>query len=104
MKLPYDTLRSCFVRSQVALKQTGKSVKALQKLLKNEATQCFLIFLACKELGAEVLVKVERVCCGMLCKEYNEANQVDLVEPGFKGRRAAQAARTHGIHWNSMEF
>ncbi|CAK9053727.1 unnamed protein product [Durusdinium trenchii] len=51
------------LRSQVAMQQTSKSVKALQKLLKNQA------------LGNDVLAKVERVCRGMLCKEYVEANQ-----------------------------
>ena len=54
------------LRSQVAMQQTSKSVKALQKLLKNQA------------LGADVLVKVEKVCCGMLGKEYGLANQAYL--------------------------
>ncbi|CAK9083538.1 Retrovirus-related Pol polyprotein from transposon RE2 (Retro element 2) (AtRE2) [Includes: Protease RE2 [Durusdinium trenchii] len=54
------------LRSQVAMQQTSKSVKALQKLLKNQA------------LGNDVLAKVERVCRGMLCKEYVEANQAYL--------------------------
>lgn len=54
------------LRSQVAMQQTSKSVKALQKLLKNQ------------ELGADVLAKVERVCCGMLGREYTEANQAYL--------------------------
>eukprot|EP00435_Cladocopium_sp_Y103_P046539 s141_g13.t1 len=59
------------LRSQVAMQQTAKSVKALQKLLKNQ------------ELGADVLAKVERVCCGMLGREYTEANQASTESCGF---------------------
>ncbi|CAJ1454578.1 unnamed protein product, partial [Effrenium voratum] len=48
------------------MQQTKKSVKALQKLLKDQA------------LGSDVLAKVEKVCCGMVLKEYREANQAYL--------------------------
>ncbi|CAE7253622.1 SLU7, partial [Symbiodinium natans] len=51
------------LRSEVALQQTTKSVKALSKLLGNQ------------ELGSEIVAKVERVCRGMLEKEYAHANQ-----------------------------
>ncbi|CAE7378960.1 unnamed protein product, partial [Symbiodinium sp. CCMP2456] len=56
------------LRSEVALQQTTKSVKALSKLLGNQ------------ELGAEIVAKVERVCRGMLEKEYAAANQAQMAE------------------------
>eukprot|EP00439_Symbiodinium_sp_Y106_P065906 s2442_g10.t1 len=72
------------LRSEVALQQTTKSVKALSKLLGNQdATVHSEPRAKCgfsNELGAEIVAKVERVCRGMLEKEYADANQASSID------------------------
>eukprot|EP00927_Polykrikos_kofoidii_P006339 TRINITY_DN12576_c0_g1_i3.p1 TRINITY_DN12576_c0_g1~~TRINITY_DN12576_c0_g1_i3.p1 ORF type:complete len:591 (-),score=91.17 TRINITY_DN12576_c0_g1_i3:527-2299(-) len=51
------------LRSEAALKDATASVKALRKLLRR------------RELGQEVLEKIDQMCCELMLREYATANQ-----------------------------